>query len=65
MARSFSHRMREKMMSSPFFDMYGQEDQIAEMPGVHRWTEDSPVRFEIMEEGIKRGSGGPGGIQEL
>ena len=24
MARSFSHRMKEKMMSNPFFDMYGQ-----------------------------------------
>jgi hypothetical protein len=38
------------MMSNPFFDMYGQEDEIAEMPGVHRWTEDAPVRFEIMKE---------------
>ena len=65
MARSFSHRMREMLMSSRFFDMYSQEDQIAEMPGVHRWTEDSPVRFEIMKEGIKRGSGGPGGSRSM
>ena len=65
MARSFAHRMREKMMSSRFFDMYGREDQIAEMPGIYRWTEDSPVRFEIMKEGIKRGSGGPGGIRAM
>ena len=49
------------MMSNPFFDMYGQEDQIAAMPGAHRWTDDSPVRFEIMKESIKRGGGGPGG----
>ena len=53
------------MMSNPFFDMYGQEDQLAEMPGVHRWTEDSPVRFEIMKEGIKRGTGGPGGTRSM
>ena len=65
MARSFSQRMRETLMSSRFFDMYSQEDQIAEMPGAHRWTEDSPVRFEIMKEGIKRGTGGPGGTRSL
>jgi epoxyqueuosine reductase len=65
MARSFSHRMREMLMTSQFFDMYSQEDQIAGMPGVHRWTEDSPVRFEIMKEGIKRGTGGPGGTRSL
>lgn len=65
MARSFSHRLREKMMSNPLFNMYDQEDQLAEIPGVHRWTENSPVRFEIMKEGIKRGSGGPGGSRSL
>ena len=65
MARNFSHRMREILMTSRFFDMYSMEDQIAAMPGVHRWTEDSPVRFEIMKEGLKRGTGGPGGTKSL
>ncbi len=64
-ARSFSHRLREKMMSNPFFDMYRQEDQITELPGVYRWTEDSPVRFEIMKERMKRGDGGPGGFRSM
>jgi NAD-dependent dihydropyrimidine dehydrogenase PreA subunit len=35
------------------------EDRITEIPGAHRWTGDSPVRFEIMKESIKRGRGGP------
>ena len=64
MAKSLSLRLREKMINNPFFDMYGQEDQIVEMPGVHRWTEDSPVRFEIMKENLKRGSG-PGGFSSM
>jgi NAD-dependent dihydropyrimidine dehydrogenase PreA subunit len=53
------------MMNSRFFDMYSQEDQITEMPGAHRWTEDSPVRFEIMKERMKRGNGGPGGARSM
>ena len=35
------------------------------MPGAHRWTEDSPVRFEIMDESLKRGKGGPGGSRSI
>ena len=53
------------MMTSRFFDIYGEEDQVAAMPGAHCWTEDSPVRFEIMKEGLKRGTGGPGGTRSL
>jgi ferredoxin len=36
------------------------EDGIVAMPEVHRSVADSPVRFEIMKEGMKRGRGGPG-----
>jgi epoxyqueuosine reductase len=64
-AKNLLHKMRQMLMSNPFLDMYMQEERIAELPGVHRWTEDSPVRFEIMKEGIKRGSGGPGGIRNM
>jgi len=35
------------------------EDKLVSTPGVHRSVDDSPVRFEIMKEKIKRGSGGP------
>jgi NAD-dependent dihydropyrimidine dehydrogenase PreA subunit len=65
MAKGFSTKMRQMMMSSRFFDMDAMEDQIAEMPGAYRWTEDSPVRFEIMKEGMKRGGAGPGGSRDL
>ena len=65
MANSFSTKMRQMMMSNRFFDMDDMEDRITEMPGVHRWTDDSPVRFEIMKEGLKRGTGGPGGSRSL
>jgi epoxyqueuosine reductase len=65
MAKGFSTKMRQLMMSSRFFDMDAIEDRIGERPGAHRWTEDSPVRFEIMKEGMKRGSGGPGGSRDL
>ena len=65
MADKFSFKMRQILMNSPFFNLYDQEEQITKMPGVHRWTDDSPERFEIMEESIKRGGGGPGGSRSL
>ena len=66
MAKDFFHtKMRQTMMSSRFFDMYAMEDRITEMAGAHCWTDDSPVRFEIMKESIKRGGGGPGGSRSL
>ncbi len=52
------------MINSPIMNMDRLEDAIAARPDVHRWTADSPVRFEIMKEGIKRG-GGPGRTQML
>ena len=36
------------------------EDRVAAMPEAHRSVADSPVRFEIVKEGMKRGRGGPG-----
>jgi len=65
MTNSFSHKVRLMMMSNPLFDMYKQEEQITKIPGAHRWTKDSPVRFEIVKESIKRGRGGPGGSRNL
>lgn len=47
------------LKSSPVAKMDDLEDRIAEMPGVHRWTDGSPIRFEIMKEGMRRGRGGP------
>ena len=52
---------RKQLINSRFFNMDDWEDRIVEIPGAQRWTEESPVRFEIMKEGIKRGRGGPGG----
>jgi epoxyqueuosine reductase len=65
MTDRFSRRMRRIMMNSRLFDMCAREEEITRMPGVHRWTGDSPVRFEIMQESIKRGGGGPGGSRSL
>ena len=60
MAKSLYTVFRNLMMHSRFFDMDGLEDRIAATPGTHRWTDESPVRFEIMKESMKRGKGGPG-----
>jgi len=35
------------------------EDRVAAMAEAHRWVADSPVRFEIMREKLKRAGGGP------
>jgi ferredoxin len=53
------------MFKSPIGNLGELERRVTEIPGAHRWTEDSPVRFEIMEEGLKRGSGGPGGSRSI
>jgi hypothetical protein len=53
------------MFKSPIGNLPAMEHRVTEMPGAHLWTEDSPVRFEIMEEGLKRGSGGPGGSRSI
>ena len=62
---SLSVILRNVMFKSPVGNLGDLEHRVTEMPGAHRWTEDSPVRFEIMEEGIKRGSGGPGGSRSI
>ena len=36
------------------------EDRVVAMPETHKSVPDSPVRFEIMKEGMKRGRHGPG-----
>jgi epoxyqueuosine reductase QueG len=53
------------MFKSPVGNLGDMEQQVTKMPGAHLWSEDSPVRFEIMEEGLKRGSGGPGGSRSI
>ena len=62
---SLSHIMRAVMFKSPIGNLGALEHSVTQMPGAHCWTEDSPVRFEIMEEGLKRGSGGPGGSRSI
>jgi Pyruvate/2-oxoacid:ferredoxin oxidoreductase delta subunit len=53
------------MFKSPIGNLPAMEHRVTEMPGAHLWTEDSPVRFEILEEGLRRGSGGPGGSRSI
>ena len=52
---------RRLISNSRLVDTDELEQRIVEMPGSHRWTQDAPVRFEIMKESLKRGRGGPGG----
>jgi len=50
----------QKFIARPFVDrMDVWEDKVAAMPEAHRSVEDSPVRFEIMKEKMKRDKGGP------
>jgi NAD-dependent dihydropyrimidine dehydrogenase PreA subunit len=65
MRNRLPHIVRHAMMNSRLSNLKELEDGVTEMEGAHRWTEDSPLRFEIMEESIKRGSGGPGGTRSL
>lgn len=60
-----SEIMRTIMFKSPVGNLSSLEARVTRMPGAHLWTEDSPTRFEIMEEGIKRGHGGPGGSRSI
>jgi Pyruvate/2-oxoacid:ferredoxin oxidoreductase delta subunit len=53
--------MRELLINSPFFRLDEWEDRVAEMPGAVRWSDESPARFEIVKESIKRGKSAPGG----
>jgi ferredoxin len=62
---SLSVIFRNIMLKSPFGNLGDLEHRVTEMEGAHRWTEDSPVRFEIMEESMKRGRGGPGGSRSI
>lgn len=65
MQNSLSIIFRNVMLKSPFSNLGELEQRVAEMEGAHCWTEDSPVRFEIIEESIKRGRGGPGGSRSI
>jgi epoxyqueuosine reductase len=65
MENSLSVIFRNLMLNSRFGNLDDLEDRITEMPGAHRWTDDSPVRFEIMKESMKRGRGGPGGSRSI
>ena len=59
MGKGLSAVFRNLMMNSRFINMDHLEDRVTEMPGASRWIADSPVRFEIIKEGIKRGRSGP------
>jgi NAD-dependent dihydropyrimidine dehydrogenase PreA subunit len=52
--------IQEKLMVPLIGRMDQWEERIVAMPEVHRSAADSPVRFEIMKEGMKRERGGPG-----
>jgi len=52
-------RIRRQMMKLPMAATMGLEDQTLQRPGIHRWNDDSPVRFEILLEGMKRERPGP------
>ena len=51
--------LRRLLMRGPMGSMDRLEDRVAGMPAAHRWTPESPERFEIMKEGLKRGWGMP------
>ena len=55
MANESPSFLRRLMMNSGLMDMDGLEDRMVAMPNVHHWVDGSPVRFEIMKEGLKRG----------
>jgi len=65
MENSLSVILRNVMLRSPFGNLGDLEHRVTEIPGAHRWTEGSPVRFEIMDESLKRGRGGPGGSRSI
>ena len=46
-------------VNSRFYNLDDLEADIAAMPGAHCWLADSPLRFEILREGVERGKGGP------
>ena len=56
-------RLADRMLKLVFGPLIGRidawEDGVAAMPEAHRSVEDSPVRFEILREKMKRKGGGP------
>ena len=58
MTKSRPSLLRRLIANSRVGNMDSLEDRIAATPGTHRWTDESPVRFEIMKEKVKRGGGG-------
>ena len=56
---------RDLMSKLPGSNLRELELRVTEMPGAHCGTDDSPVRFELMEETKKRGRGGPGGARSM
>ncbi len=58
MSVKLSERVRKSIIGPFVGRIDALEDRIAAMPETHRSVEDSPVRFEIMKEGIKRGTAG-------
>ena len=65
MENKLSLIIREVVFHSPISNLGMMERRVANTPGAQCGTEDSPVRFEIMEETLKRGRGGPGGSRSI
>jgi NAD-dependent dihydropyrimidine dehydrogenase PreA subunit len=59
--------MTARMLMSKFpgSNLAELEHQVTEAPGAHCWTEDSPIRFDIMKETKERGKGGPSGARSI
>lgn len=49
--------LAKKVLMEPLLDrMDTRENSILDAPVSHRWTAESPIRFHIMREGLKRGN---------
>jgi hypothetical protein len=57
--------LRELMSKLPGSNLAELEHRVTEMPGSHCWTEDSPVRFDLVSETKVRGKGGPSGARSM
>ena len=60
MAEKKQKGVMSKVMPKLLGMMDGWEQRVVQIPDSYKAVPDSPVRFEIMKEGMKRGKGGPG-----
>lgn len=55
MAQMMTKLVKKIMMEPLLKRMDRRENQVRDTPGSHRWDRESPVRFHIMKEAMKRG----------